>query len=264
MRRLIALGLIVLGLSACATGTPTGGSAQALVDRSTLAVQELLGGDADVLNAAALLRTAQAVMVCPRVFRAAFIAGGEGGDCVLLGRDGAGSWSSPAFYALGSGNIGLQAGIQDAQTLLIIRSERALNAILNGQFKFGADASLAFATLGGSVEGATTTNLGADIVAVSRARGLFAGLALEGTVLQARPEWNQAYYGRDLTARQIVVNMAAHNPGADPLRAILTRFGSGTPRTAQASTPASAPAAQSAPAATAGQVSRAALPPVAR
>lgn len=227
MRRLIALGLVALGLNACAGGPPATGEAQALVDRSTLAVQELLGGDHDVLNARSLLRNARAVMVCPRLFRAAFIGGGEGGNCVLVGRDGAGSWSSPAFFGMGSGNIGFQVGIQDAQTMLIIRSDNALSAVLNGQFKFGADASIAVAHLGGSVEGATTTNLGADIVAISRTRGLFAGLALEGTMLNALPEWNEAYYGREFSARQIVVSMAAHNPGADPLRGVLARFSGG-------------------------------------
>ncbi len=226
MRRLIIAGLAALGLTACG-GPPGSGETQALVDRSTLAVQELLGGDHDLLNAQSQLRTARAVMVCPRLFRAAFIGGGEGGSCLLVGRDGAGSWSSPAFFGMGSGNLGFQVGIQDAQTMLIIRSDRALEAVLNGQFKFGADASIAVAHLGGSVEGATTTNLGADIIAISRTRGLFAGLALEGTMLNARPEWNQNYYGQDVSARQVVMNMAAHNPGADPLRGVLMRFAGG-------------------------------------
>ena len=228
MRRLIILGLMASSLAACGNGPPATGEAQSLVDRSTLSVQELLGNDHDILNASNLLRSARAVMVCPQLFRAAFFGGGEGGGCVLVGREGAGGWSSPAFYTMGSANIGFQFGVQDAQTLLIIRSERALNAVLNGQFKFGADASIAVATVGGTVEGATTSNLGADIVAVSRSRGLFAGIALEGSVLNARSEWNSSYYGQEIGPRQIVVNMQAHNPGADPLRAVLGRYGSGS------------------------------------
>ncbi len=225
MRRLIALGLVALGLTGCA-GAPGTGEPQVLVDRSTLAVQELLGNDRDLLGVSNLLRNARAVMVCPRVFRAAFFGGGEGGDCVLLGRDGNGGWSSPAFYSVGTANIGFQFGIQDSQTLLVIRGDRGLNAVLDSQFKFGADASVAVAAYGGTVQGATTTNLGADIVAVSRSRGLFAGVALDGKVLSSRSEWNTAYYGQELSARQIVVQVAAHNPGADPLRAVLARYGS--------------------------------------
>ena len=225
MRHLIIIGLMAIGLSACVSGPPGTGEPQAVVDRSTLAVQELLGNDHDLLGAAGLLRNARAVLVCPRMFRAAFFAGGAGGACVLVGRDGGGSWSSPAFYSLASANLGFQFGIQDSQTMLIIRSDRGLTAVLDSQFKFGADASVAVAAYGGTVAGATTANLGADIVSVSRSRGLFAGVALDGSILSSRSEWNNSYYGQELSARQIVVAVAAHNPGADPLRAVLARFG---------------------------------------
>ncbi|WP_027285254.1 lipid-binding SYLF domain-containing protein [Rubritepida flocculans] len=267
MRHLILLAAAAL-LAACA-GEPTRNAPQALVDRAALTVQDILMEEHDRLDAASALRRARGVLVCPRTFRAAFFAGGEGGGCVLVGRDAAGSWSSPAFYAIGSGSIGFQAGIQDSQTLLLLMNDRALNAVIDNQFKLGADASLALATLGGSVEGATTTNLGADILAFSRSRGLFAGLAIEGAVINAQPEWNRAYYGRDVGARDIVVNMAAHNPGADPLRAALLRFG-GQPARAAAAEPAAAPApiagaaprrAQQAARAPSGGVSRTPLPP---
>ncbi|MBK1658162.1 lipid-binding SYLF domain-containing protein [Paracraurococcus ruber] len=201
--------------------------AQGLVDRSTLTVQELLTtGDAGaVQDAQRFLRRARAVLVCPRIFRAGFILGGEGGSCVLVARDASGSWSSPAFYAMASGSIGLQAGIQDMQVMMMIMSDRGLTALMDSQFKFGADASLAVATIGAGVEGSTTAAAGADIIAFARSRGLFAGLALEGSLLSARSELNRAYYGQDLSARQVVVAMQAHNPGSDPLRAALMRHG---------------------------------------
>lgn len=259
--RLIILAAAAALLAACA-GTPGGNAPQSLVDRSALTVQDILSNGNDRLDAASVLRRARGAVVCPQSFRAAFFAGGAGGNCVLLGRDAAGSWSSPAFYAVGSGSIGFQAGIQDSQTLLLLMNDRALEAVINRQFKLGADASLAIAHLGGSVEGATTTALGADILAFSRSRGLFAGLALEGSVLNAMEDWNAAYYGREVTARDIVLSMAAHNPGADPLRAALIRFGG---QAAAAPAPAATPAVSAAPAggsaAPRGGVSRAALPP---
>lgn len=227
MRLVILAALAALSsvtLTACG-GAPTGSAPQALVDRSALTVQEILTEENDRLDAVSILRRARGALICPRTFSAAFFAGGEGGDCVLVGRDAAGSWSSPAFFAVGSGSFGLQAGIRDSQTLLLLMSERAMSAVINNNFRFGADASLAVAHVGGSVEAATTTNLGADILAFSRSRGLFAGLSLEGTVMDPRPDWNAAYYGREVTPRDIVINMAAHNPGADPLRAALMRFG---------------------------------------
>lgn len=237
MRRLIPLLLLVLG--ACA-GAPRQGDEQALVDRATLSVGEVLSVENDRLNAATLVRRARGVLVCPRIFRAGFFFGGEGGGCVLVARDAAGSWSSPAFYSLGSGSFGLQAGIQDLQIVLLIMNQRALDAMLDSQLKLGADASVAFASFGGSVEAATTAAVGADILAFARARGLYAGLTLEGTLLSARSSWNRNYYGREVGPRDVVVAMSAHNPGADPLRAALIRLDG--PRGPRVAGGASAPA----------------------
>ena len=233
---------------------------QALVDRATLTVQDVFGGDNGNNDAANLLRRARGVMICPRLFKASFFFGGQGGGCVLLGRDGAGSWSAPAFYSLGSGSFGLQIGIQDSELVMIILTEKGLNAVMDSQFKFGADASVAIATIGAGIEGATTTAVGADIVAFSRARGLFAGVSLSGTSLATDTDWNRAYYGQALAARQIVVQMSANNPGADPLRAALMRYG--TPGAPAPLAPASAGlGAPDAAAAPPGSVRSAPLPP---
>ena len=163
MRRLLLLGLSLV-VAAC-SGTPNQGDEQALVDRSSLTVQETLGGGQDALNIASLLRNARGALICPQVFRAGFfLLGGEGGACTLVGRDASGGWSSPAFYTISSANFGLQFGVQDAQLLVLVMNDRALNALLDSQFKFGADAALAIATFGGSIQGATTGAVGADIV----------------------------------------------------------------------------------------------------
>lgn len=198
---------------------------QALVDRATLTVNELLGGQHGQ-DSRRVLRRARAVLIFPRVFRGGFILGGEGGSGVLLARDAAGSWSSPAFYGLGGASFGLQIGIQDAQVIVFIMSDRALRAVLQSQFKFGADASLAVATIGAGVAGGTTAALNADFVSMSLTRGLYAGISLEGSILARRNDDNQAYYGRPVSAEQILLTMDAHNPGADNLRAALIRWSS--------------------------------------
>lgn len=241
-RRLLGVGLALAFLAGCAGGVPRAGQEQGLVDRATLTVNEVFGEGNDRLNAARLLRRARAVMICPRIFKAGFFFGGEGGGCVLVGRDAAGSWSSPAFYSIASGSFGLQAGIQDLQLVMLIMNERALTAVLDNQLKFGADASLAIATLGGSVEAATTAAVGADILAFARARGLYAGVSLEGSLLAARSEWNRSYYRQEVSPRQIVVAMQAHNPGADPLRAALMRHGSAGGAAGAATAPPPPPA----------------------
>jgi lipid-binding SYLF domain-containing protein len=201
---------------------------QELVDRATLAAQEILDGSQgnDARN---LLPRARAVMICPRVFRAGFLFGGEGGGCVLLARGGGGSWSSPAFYSVGGGSFGLQAGIQDAEVMMMILTTNGLRAVMDSQFRLGADASVAVVTVGGGVEGATTTNLNADIVAFARTRGLFAGVSLQGSVMSSDSEGDQLYYGQPVGPVEIVMAMRVNNPAADPLRTVLMRYGAGAP-----------------------------------
>lgn len=253
MRRLAFLALAALGLATVSRDARAQAEQQSLVDRATLSLQEVFDlGDMSA-DARSMLGRARAAIVCPRVFRAGFIFGGQGGDCVMMARDGGGSWSSPAFYTMGGGSIGFQAGVQDAQIVMLIMNEKALDAVLDHNFKFGADAGVALGTLGRGIAGATTTAIGGDIVTIARARGLFAGISLDGNYLDPRESWNRAYFGRDATSRQVVVEMAVHNPGSDPLRAALMRLSEAPPATtagtpaASAATPAAATPQGSAP-----------------
>jgi lipid-binding SYLF domain-containing protein len=207
------------------------GDQQSLVDRATLALQDMINDSwsSDPRNA---LAHARAVMICPQVFKAGLFFGGEGGDCVLLTRAANGTWSYPAFYGLNSGSFGLQIGLQDSQIVMMIMTQRGLNALMDSQFKFGAGAGIAIATIGAGVQGSTTGAFGADIVAFAKSRGLYGGISLEGSLMAQRSGWDRAYYGRDAGAREIVVNMQVANPGADPLRSVLTRYGSGAEQAA--------------------------------
>jgi lipid-binding SYLF domain-containing protein len=225
MRLIMLFSALLLALFGFSGSARAQAEEQALVDRATLTLQEMMGPADNTGDARALLRNAKAVLICPRIFRAGFIVGGEFGDCVLSARDGGGSWSSPAFYSLVGGSFGFQAGLQDAQVVSLIMTQKGLNAILDSQFKFGAEAGLAFATLGRSIQGATTAAVGADIVTIGRSRGLFAGITLDGALLSANSAKMRAYFGREVAARQVVVAMEVHNPGSDPLRAALMRLG---------------------------------------
>jgi lipid-binding SYLF domain-containing protein len=220
-----ALAALALLQTACSANSP--GEQQTLVDRATLTVQEMMTQNVSQ-DPKSLLRNAKGVMVCPRIFKAGFFIGGEGGNCVLLARAGNGTWSYPAFYQIGSGSFGLQFGIEDNQLLMLIMTERGLNAVLDSQIKLGANAGIAIATIGAGIQGSTTTAVGADIVAFAASRGLFGGIALEGSVMSTETPWNQSYYGQPFAARQLVMQMQGSNPGADPLRDVLTRFGSGS------------------------------------
>jgi SH3 domain-containing YSC84-like protein 1 len=221
-----ALAAVALLQTACSANTQ--GEQQTLVDRATLTVQDMMTQTVSQ-DPQSLMRRAKAVMVCPRIFKAGFFFGGEGGNCVLLARAGNGTWSYPAFYTIGSGSFGFQFGIEDNELLILIMTERGLNAVLDSQLKLGANAGIAVATLGAGIQGSTTAAVGADIVAFAASRGLFGGVALEGSLMSAQSSWDQSYYGQPLAARQLVMQMQGSNPGADPLRDVLTRYGSRAP-----------------------------------
>lgn len=201
--------------------------AQALVDRSTLAVQEMMAQRIS-RTPRQMLGRARAVLICPRIFKAGFFFAGSGGDCAMLARAGNGTWSYPAFYTIGSASFGLQIGLEDSALVLMVLTNRGLDALMNSHFKLGGNASLAIATIGGGVQGALTTGITADIVAFQASRGAFAGISIEGSVLNSRTDLDQAYYGQPFDTRQIVIAMQGANPGADPLRGILTRLGAPT------------------------------------
>jgi SH3 domain-containing YSC84-like protein 1 len=223
MKRLL-LAITIAAASLAAPSAAFADSPQHLVDSATLSLESMMGGS-EGSQAQQFLRRAKAVVICPNIFRAGFFFGGEGGGCVMVARGNDGGWSNPAFYSMGSGSFGLQIGIQNAQVIMLIMTKGGLNALLNSQFKIGADAGLTVATLGAGVNGSMSTALNADIVSFSKSQGLYGGISLAGSIISNDSGTEQSYYGSPLDARQIVVDMQGSNPGANPLRAMLTKFG---------------------------------------
>ncbi len=215
-----ALAATMLTVPACASAD----GPQHLVDSSTLSIESMMGSTTGG-SASDFLHRARAVVICPNIFRAGFIFGGEGGGCVMVARDSTGHWSNPAFYTLGSGSFGFQAGVQSAEVMMMIMTTGGLNALLNSQFKFGADAGLTVATLGAGVNGSMSTALNADIITFSKTEGLYGGISLAGSILANDSGTEQSYYGQTLDARQILINGQGHNAGAAPLQQTLARFG---------------------------------------
>ena len=165
---------------------------------------------------------ARGVVVLPTVVKAGFLGAAEGGHGMLLVRDAGGHWSYPAFYTLGAASFGIQAGIQDTEVVLVLRTQKALRAVLDHQGKFGADTGITVGVMGLGLEASTTTNLGADVLAFAHSKlGLYGGISLEGAALVRRKDFNEAYYGPGATPRAIVIEGKFANPGADGLRAAL-------------------------------------------
>ena len=198
---------------------------QTLVDKAALTVQDIFVGATGQSAVAVNLAKARAVMVCPSIFRMSIAFGGAGGGCLLLARDARGSWSDPAFYTLGTASFGLQLGVQNSQAMFFVMTDRGLQALLDSQFQFGANAGVSFATLSSNVERGNAGARNTDILVAQKSQGVFAGAALGGTKLTVNSDANRKYYGQSVGPEDIVVSMRVNNSGADPLRSVLTRYG---------------------------------------
>lgn len=164
---------------------------------------------------------AKGIFIVPSLIKGGFILGGEGGAGALLVKAEDGSWSSPAFYTIAAGSIGLQIGGQVSEVVFTLMSWGAVDAILSNNSKLGGDLSIAVGPIGKGLEASTTTNLDADVYAFSTAVGAFAGGALEGAAFIDRQAWNDQYYDAFAPARDILIDRKFYNGHADPLRGLL-------------------------------------------
>jgi len=150
-----------------------------------------------------LLDEGRAIIVIPDTLKAGLVIGGRRGHGLMSVKNADGAWSQPVFVKLTGGSIGFQAGVQSSDVVLVFRNDRNLDNIVNGKFTLGADAGVAAGPVGRNAAAATDGQLKAEIWSWSRARGLFAGVALDGAVLQIDDDANRATYGRSATPRAI-------------------------------------------------------------
>ncbi len=187
-----------------------------LVSRARIVVDDLKT-DQEFGNARSLLRRARGVLIVPQLIKGGFFVGGEGGSGVLLARTATG-WSDPAFYTMGSASFGLQIGLQSAEVVMLIMSEKGLNALMSDQFKIGADAGVTVVTIGSNAEIATTSAARADVIVWASSSGAYAGITVNGSIVKPRESWNESYYGHPATTRQIISNPVGLNREAIELR----------------------------------------------
>ena len=161
-----------------------------------------------------LLDDAKAIVVVPDTLKAGFIFGGRRGLGVMSVKSPDGTWSNPVFVKLAGASFGFQAGVQSADVILAFRSDRGLDSIVNGKITLGADAGVAAGPVGRNAAAATDGEFKAEIWSWSRARGLFAGVALDGAVLSIDNGANRSVYGQDVTPRMIFEGRAPQAPSA--------------------------------------------------
>lgn len=154
-----------------------------------------------------LLDKARCVIVFPSVVKAAFVVGASYGRGVMVcrsGKDFSGPWGAPTMMALEGGSFGLQIGGQATDFVILVMNARGAESVLHSKVKLGADASVAAGPKGRDAQAATDVTLRAEMLSYSRARGVFAGVSLEGSTLRSDGSANRKLYGRDLTAKEII------------------------------------------------------------
>src|SRR5262252_6044298 len=156
-----------------------------------------------------LIDKADCIIVYPSVVKAAFIFGGSYGRGAMTCRSGEnfnGPWSAPTMMALEGGSFGLQIGGQATDFVLLVMNEGGARGILAGKVKLGGDASVAAGPVGRNASAETDVTLRSEILSYSRARGLFAGVSLEGSTIRPDNKANKQIYGKELEAKQIVLS----------------------------------------------------------
>jgi len=179
------------------------------LEECSIVLEEILNVPDNVPNE--LLDKAECVVVFPSVKKAAFGIGASYGRGALTCRSGetfTGAWSTPALFALEGFSFGFQLGGQATDFLLLIMNTKGAESILSSKIKLGADASAAAGPKGRNLAAATDIVMAAEILSYSRAKGLFAGVSLEGSTMRSDGGANENLYGRELDAREIVRNGA--------------------------------------------------------
>lgn len=211
-------------------------------------VLEELRGSRDQFIPERLLERAYGIAVIPDVKKAAFVFGGRIGRGVLVVRDANGRFSNPAFVTLSGASVGWQAGAQETDVVLVFTTRRGVEGIADGKLALGADASVAAGPVGRTASAATDPTLSAEIYSYSRSRGLFAGVALDGTVLAINRDANDKFYGRRVSPTDIFSGVVRKD--SESVRRLLSAIAASTSASASgaSATQAAAPAATVAPA----------------
>ena len=165
----------------------------AIVDSSVQVLNEIMAAPVGGIPRA-LLHDAQAIIIAPGLLKGGFIIGVRHGRGVLVMHDDNGGWRAPSFITITGGSIGWQAGIQSTDIVMVFKTKQSVQKLINGKFTIGGDVSAAAGPVGREASAATDMQLRAEIYSYSRSRGLFAGAALDGTVVSLDNAATAAYY----------------------------------------------------------------------
>lgn len=224
IRRAVGVALMLSTLLAAPHAQSTSSEEAERVADATAVFGEIMAAD-DKSIPASILEKAQGIAVFPSTLHGAFIVGGMRGRGVLSVRGTDGQWSAPAFLTLTGGSLGFQIGGQATDLILVVSNRRGVENLVRNQFKLGANASVAAGPVGRDTQAATDLEMRAQILSYSRARGVFAGVSVNGTTVRTDRDANQRFYGKRLETREIVFDGLGGSPaGVDAWRGVLSKY----------------------------------------
>jgi len=194
-----ALGLV---FSAQAFADNLKEEAETIVDKARIVMEEVKNAP-DSGAAYDLIRQSAGVVIIPDMFKGGFVVGGSYGKGVVVARKD-GKWSGPAFVYIGAGSIGFQIGVQLTDLILVVVGQNTMDSFMRSNFKLGVDAAVAAGPVGAQATAATDLFLKGGIYSYSRAKGLFAGVSLEGAGMGTEFDLNRAYYQTTSNPKEIL------------------------------------------------------------
>jgi lipid-binding SYLF domain-containing protein len=251
MQRLLALCAVLLVFA----GFGPAAHADARTDKRLQASQRVFESFSNLSEQSIptwLLERAYGIVVVPDVIKVALSLGGRGGRGVMAVRNPDGTWSNPVFVTLAGVNFGFQFGVQSTDVVLMLMSRQSVEGIAGGKVTLGADASVAAGPLGRAASANTDATFKAQVLSYSRNEGLFAGVALDGTVISVDDSSNAIAYGVSgiLPSQILEGKVASAPPAARDFTEALARATNAASTTAAPGVPATAPVPAASPPAT--------------
>lgn len=226
MKKKIAIIVLCVGLglvfSSQAWADNLKEDAEVIVEKARLVIEDVRTAP-DSGAAYDLIRQSAGVVIIPDMFKGGFVVGGSYGKGVVVARKD-GKWSGPSFVYIGAGSIGFQIGAQLTDLILVVIGQNTMDSFLRSSFKLGADAAIAVGPVGAQATAATDILLKGGIYSYSRAKGLFAGISLEGAGMGTEYDLNRAYYQTTSNPKDILYGQVETPESGKKLFEALNRF----------------------------------------
>jgi lipid-binding SYLF domain-containing protein len=212
-KTIVTAALLCLSSFAWGEGT-TREAAEARLQHAGEVLHEVMGAPDNGIPDE-VMHHAKCIAVVPHLLKGGFIFGAENGRGVATCRTADGAWSAPAFFTITGGNWGLQIGVEGIDLVMVFQGDKGMNRLVQSKFEIGADASVAAGPVGRHASADTDWKMNAEILTYSRAKGIFAGITLNGAGVRRDDDSTEAFYGHQIPTRDILHGVVPPPPGSN-------------------------------------------------